>query len=215
MVDSDRLWVRAGVILTGLCVISSFWGNFQNEEDPGAHPVISVLHVVAPLLAAFILFWTVKVAFGSPHAAKTVPALPDKADIPPALFEPASHPGETFPVTRKRAVRDDAPTTRYKSKVYVEFINNTPHCAEINIVRWVRGIRATVLHDVLQTWLVRSWCPTPDGASKLHVPGGERFRLSIAPDTEYSRDDLQRFCDEGRLGTIAILINGREREISL
>ena len=85
----------------------------------------------------------------------------------------------------------------------------------VRVARWVRGIQAILLKEVLQVWMGKSWCPTPDGAMVVHVPGGGQFRVWIAPDKRYSQQELQQLCDEKRLGTLVLLINNHEREFAL
>jgi hypothetical protein len=192
------------------CIFAAIkaWPEMKNNQFLSLGALLFYALVGLVLIASTTLVKAIR-------SKSPVPIDTPARDAPPAPFDREAHSQEDFPVTRKDPVYANNPGINYPSKVYVELLNNTSGCIEVTISRWLSGIRAEVLPAVLQVWLGYGWFPKPDGIARLHVPSGERFRLWIAPDKQYTTDQLQQLCDAKDFGTVMIRVNGQERGIIL
>lgn len=104
-------------------------------------------------------------------------------------------------------------------KVRCEFLNCTQLSYKAKVLSWdpvtLTGLDADFWRGCLQLRLGTTWCPEWNGVEELHVPPGESFRLWLFPKATFSDEQFKTRVNSGNLGTVHLLINGKEIPVSV
>jgi hypothetical protein len=103
-------------------------------------------------------------------------------------------------------------------KIRCEFLNRMDFSYKVKVVSWdcgSRGLRADFWRGCLQLHIGTSWCPEWNGVEELHVPPGESFRMWLYPQESLSDNLFSERVRLGNLGTVHLLLNGKEITVSV
>jgi len=103
-------------------------------------------------------------------------------------------------------------------KIRCEFLNCTELSYKVKVLSWdcgSRGFSADFWRGCLQLRIGTYWCPEWNGVEELHVPPGEVFRLWVFPKDTLTDDQFKARVNLGNLGTVHLLINGKEIVVSV
>jgi hypothetical protein len=104
-------------------------------------------------------------------------------------------------------------------KVRCEFLNCTESSYKVKVISWdpvtLMGLDADFWRGCLQLRIGTTWCPEWNGVEELNVPSRESFRLWLFPKATFSDDQFKTRVNLGNLGTVHLLINGKEVAVSV
>jgi hypothetical protein len=110
---------------------------------------------------------------------------------------------------------DKSRSLTYPLKCSVQLRNDSATCADVRISAYRPGtvtLKAFVI-DVLQIKL-RDWTPSDHGVDRLAVLPGQLFRAWIGvDDSKFTADQLNLL--RGKIGTLVLLVNGKQVNIDL
>ena len=103
-------------------------------------------------------------------------------------------------------------------KIRCEFLNCMDFSYKVKVVSWDcgnSGLPADFWRGCLQLRIGTSWCPEWNGVEELHVPSGESFRMWLYPRNSLSDNLFKERVISGNLGTVHLLLNGKEIAVSI
>jgi len=108
----------------------------------------------------------------------------------------------------------------YRRKVRCELQNISGQLIRVRALAWIsgaKGIQARVVAGTLQRKTSEGkWDPNPDGLQELLVLPSEYFRMWIALSNEQmTLEQIQGLLQEKSLGTVVLLIAGREVKVEI
>jgi hypothetical protein len=190
---------------TGMTVIGAIACMYTVYRD--SHPESPVVHlwVILLVLTWALLIYNIYLHRRLPPAAATTPspswirflsAYPEIAAPPPTGKEAAKKP----------------------QKARCEFLNCTSVSYKVKMIGWdcgSRGLDADFWRGCFQLRLGNSWYPEWNGVEELHVPPGESFRFWIFPKSTFTDEQFRARVNSGNLGTVHLLIDGKEIAVSV
>jgi hypothetical protein len=200
-----RHWVAiCGLFLTGLFIYLQLlqWKRHGDDLMLTAASIVVTALLWVTLVAAALRYRRLGTtdeganSTPSPTWVRFLTAYPVIAGLPSPGKEPAKKP----------------------QKVRCEFLNCADFSYKVKMIGWEcgsRGLDADLWRGVLQLRLANSWYPESTGVEELHVPPGESFRFWVFPKSVFSDEQFRARVNSGTLGTVHLLINGKEIAVSV